>query len=444
MGDENQIVVNAQNNRNVFLLESLRPKEDPPDIYILEDEFGNSRKNRDLRFHLSVAVFLVCVILCATAVHWITKENIKHVRIDINEFEDVKLKELISLSFNIENKLKKARIELDQINAEYLEEEEEIEAEHARLRESILATGYSKKERDSLLAELEERGKKEMDEIRRAHHEVVREKTAELESLRADADSQKKHISKVSDKAAVAQSGEKALHKIRMDNLHDHYEKNTREMKKTHREEKKQLIMKYNPVFEDKKLLSILREPAERHDAPKDITPGNEAYILTESAANPDELKAFRKNADGQMAILSRLKKIPFRNSMQRSVLHLESFHHANRNFSDKITEKLIQSSKKKDNRIQRYEYFMQELLALDAENGFVIDPRDENRITVFMDKALTIDEGDEGLIFRKDDEFIASVLFFEEAGIILARPDRIAEGKIIRAFDKILLNKVK
>jgi hypothetical protein len=70
-----------------------------------------------------------------------------------------------------------------------------------------------------------------------------------------------------------------------------------------------------------------------------------------------------------------------------------------------------------------------------------VLDPRNPDSVAVYVDRIREVQEGTTGLVFRRDDELIARIRF-EEAGerTATARVVRLADGKELRPFDKVLI----
>jgi hypothetical protein len=76
------------------------------------------------------------------------------------------------------------------------------------------------------------------------------------------------------------------------------------------------------------------------------------------------------------------------------------------------------------------------------AENGFIVDARNKQRIAIFVNPSYTVANGDLGLVFRQDDEFIGTIRFAVVNGAVSAQQIEISANKAIQPFDKFLIKR--
>jgi hypothetical protein len=80
-------------------------------------------------------------------------------------------------------------------------------------------------------------------------------------------------------------------------------------------------------------------------------------------------------------------------------------------------------------------------LVADSRENGYILDPRDPENIIVFIDKIHAVNDGDQGYVFRREDELIGIIRFSVTPREITASLVEIsAPEETIAPFDKILI----
>ena len=89
---------------------------------------------------------------------------------------------------------------------------------------------------------------------------------------------------------------------------------------------------------------------------------------------------------------------------------------------------------------VSHFKLAMDHYVAISNENGFVIDPTDPENIVVYIDSIHTIEDGDEGFVFRADDQYVAKIIFHVGPQSILAKAAEVTEGMSIDPFDKILI----
>ncbi|MCL6590643.1 MAG: hypothetical protein K6U80_11865 [Firmicutes bacterium] len=90
---------------------------------------------------------------------------------------------------------------------------------------------------------------------------------------------------------------------------------------------------------------------------------------------------------------------------------------------------------------LSNYQYAMNSLAAEKRENGYVIDPRDRNRIMVFIYTIYPVKKGDIAFIFKEEPNSpIAKIQLTPEGDQITARIIEAYSDVKIKPFDKILL----
>ena len=116
------------------------------DLYDLEKEFSATKKNKNYLVIITILVFLIVFVGTAYAVTRYIQESGRIVPIEIKDFEDVNLKDILDVAKNYEQKLERARKELKALNAEYEASVNDVKSE--RERESLIVKESSKSDEE--------------------------------------------------------------------------------------------------------------------------------------------------------------------------------------------------------------------------------------------------------------------------------------------------------
>ena len=545
MGADNKINKDLQDLQDVkdeFLSHDLNLNQDKDKIYSLEEEFVKSKKNRHFTFILLVSSFLLIVILIVVTSHIIMKDKERNFDIKITEFEDLKMKELVYSVGDDNNQLQKAKIELEELKVEHKIKKDELDDEYKRLEEEILAIVFSESKRNEKIQQLNDKKKNQLAQLEIPFQQFQQEKTDEIKIIESRIASNQKQFGSATRKDWDFDNPEQTLYELKLKKIRADYEEKIITMRKKHQQEKQDLILKYNPIFQDNKLQAIVNKPAKLVSNPVTFFSTNQDYISNSQLFSKNTIARLKSQSENLSTLISRLQKIPFHNSSLRSVIHLEALMnelHAeyntlinqiissynpiytdeklleitNKPLADKISlqaisnnnmefllkkklkvnteiDTIVQSAnsisllinrmkklpfynsselsmehliglsnlvwKSYDNivsnlknvitdsklDIEQFNYFLGHLTRINAENGYILDPRNPQQISIFIDPAFEINEGDNGIIFRKDDQFIAAIRFVKINDKMKAELVNLISDKNIQPFDKILINK--
>jgi hypothetical protein len=218
-------------------------------------------------------------------------------------------------------------------------------------------------------------------------------------------------------------------------------------IRRTHRNEIAELILRYNPVFDSGEIMGVLAEPPPG-DALREFTPAPYRDLLSAADANASDIYAGITREIRDLSVVFRqLRDVPYENAVPAALSHLEHrtaeltrrYEQLWQGLVDAVDER-NQTISSREELISRYHHALTELTRDNRENGYVLDARDTDNILVFLDRVRDVPDGTLGYVFRRDDELIGIIRFHTEDNTVLASLVETSPDARIRPFDRILL----
>jgi G3E family GTPase len=440
MGNDKQIKDSLERSKAVFLPEIIENPEGKPVLYNLESEYAKTRKNTPFLLYLFVAGFVVLIIVVSMVIISVKQRLNRPAEIGITEFEDVKLKELIDSSRKNEDKVDQIRREVSLLEEEYNEKIEKINQEFDRLREDIMAQEMNETDKNSKMTSLSNDKNKKLKTAENEYVAKRREKEGEISTMEMKLKSIGSSMTDSAKKYKDILGGEGKLHKMEIQNLKNTYEKKLRDQREADRRERESLVLLYNPMFKEKNLTDILQKTVPDVKEKNQYFAGIDDELAVEKAATKEQIAKMVEDIKKKNALNERLKQIPYKNSVQRSLLHSDSLAKQIFNGYDTILQKMAGTVQGKNLNIKYYNYAFDYMTKSQQESGYILDPRDKTRVGIFINRVNKPRNGDMAFIFRTDDEYIATIKLKQYQGVLVGEVVDLAPRKEIRPFDKLML----
>ena len=436
MGNDNQIRDLLEKTKSVFLPEAIQNPDGKPKLYSLDVEFAKSKKNKPFLLYLFVSGFVVLIVVISIImISYIQNKN-KKITLDFNEFEDVKLKELIESSRSHENKIEQIQREMSDLEADYQENLDRINKEYERLREELNMRDLSADEKNSQMSTIE---KNKARKAKKAEEEYVAKRAAKeteiseiKKKMRSAGLSTAKNLEDIF-------GGEGKLQNLQMRKVASEYDRRLKEEREANKKDQEELILLYNPIFKEKYVLEVIQKPVPEVKGKDKYFTSIDDDIAVENAATKEQIYRLSDDMKKELAITGRLKQIPYKNSVQRSVFHADSLAKQIFNSYDSIMQKLVESIQGKNQSLGYYSYAFEYMTKTQQENGYILDARDPKKIGVFLSRYHSVKPGDIAFVFRSDDEYIAKIKFRKYRGLTVGELVESVEGREIRPFDKLM-----
>ncbi|GEM_PF-879459 len=179
----------------LFLREGIDIEEEETEVYDIQKEFAEIKKNRSTPVHTTIASF-TAILLGATV--WLTygiQKDIDRTTVGIADFRDINLQELIDA-------LRAAKGELDKIDDKISLMRRGMEMEIERIRQEnaleikkVEQSGLSQAKKRQLLKMLREEQDRKIRESRKSYDIRVKEKEREAEAARRNLEAYRKQVS---------------------------------------------------------------------------------------------------------------------------------------------------------------------------------------------------------------------------------------------------------
>lgn len=477
MDNEQQVSTELTRTKEVFLRESPGMSSGPPKLYSVEEEFEKTKRNRSKVVPIVVLAFVVIFGLASTAVTLVIQRSTRQVPIDIDEFNDINLTEILDRQKKNENAFQAAQRQLGVLISEMESRIDAITSEANGAVEIVQNDNISdnlKTSRTNLIRSDEAR---EISAVRREFEPLIEAKEAEIAEIQAEIDAYDSRQIELAKQNEERLSNQQKLFQIEQEELTDYYENRIDELeiaraqerrdlvnqkdelvallRRNHANEIRALILRYNPVFEDTRLLSVLNKRIPDIEGGIGDLPAYRATLDAEGVLSRNRFDQIRTRISDLDVLLTGVEQIPYENSIPQTLSQIRSTNRAliaeYEGFWNRLTTVVDAKNEEitglettvaaRENTISRMEYAVDTRVDIDRENGFVLDPRDPEDMLVRINPDLPVREGDLGYVFRNVDEFIGTVRFvrfpegFRAALVSLEDSD-----KPVEPFDKILI----
>ncbi|OHD57394.1 MAG: hypothetical protein A2Y33_07885 [Spirochaetes bacterium GWF1_51_8] len=441
----NQIINQAKSN---FLRGEVVDTTREVIEYSLEKEFSKSKKNKRVLIVWAIIFFLVLLAGASFFTVQIIQQRQTNVQVDITEFEDLKLTELLKNSSSEKSRMKFLEQDIKQLKFQKDLELSQIYSETDQLIEIAKQKGMSPAETEAEIAALKKQGQAKAYSAESKYDSKIAMKQEEVDDI-------KQNLSTMKDAPGAASSGEEAAYseyekifEIRLEKTKLYYEQKIKEMnkqhltdiskiQKLHKELIRVLILKYNPVIKEDNVKSLLVAKG----APAGTSPEYNMLLGKENVLTKDEFDSLKKKAANFITIYTRIAAVPYTNTVPAALLSMKYYFDGTLKDYDMLWSKLLKTVEKKNKLIDTYEYAFEYFTKIGRESGYILDPRDSKKIVVYINKAYPIKKGDTAIVFRNDDEYIGKIKLDPQADAVIAEIIELAEGEQILPLDRILVN---
>lgn len=405
-------------SKNTFLKDVSKFLDEKPRVYNLDEKFAETRKNKSVRLYFWVIGFLVSIICITLILTTIKEYKSRQVTFKISEFESVNLSELLSTVKKSEKKLEQAKKDISELKLKQQEEMQNIKAKYAREREKVLKKDLSSSEEKKRIKQLKNKEKREIANIKAKYKRRIKGKRGDIYKAQNEINQYDKKLQDATRKAEEMVNNYKRLHKLKM------------------AEQRRNLIVKYNPYFYSpglKKILANRLAPTSKYS----FTLKNfEPDIARKKVYSEIEFNSIRQDVKNQALIIKRLRRVPYENSVAPSLVHLDSLSKNIVNNYEELWSRLA----KRSLLINNYQYAFAHLAEIQAENGYIIDPRNSNNVKLYLKQSLEVRTGMTCLVFRTDDEFIGKIKLVRTRSGLHGEIISLEKDKKMNPFDKILI----
>jgi hypothetical protein len=474
MVDDNEIRSLIRRESESFLDKALKQvKLQQGTTYDFETEFRKTKKNRSI---IVLAATLGTIAVLGGAAFGVTRiiqAQTAATPVDVRAFEDLNLKDLLDTAKRNEREREDIKQEITKLEYELKQALETADRDYAAQVETIKAGDFDaateKAKLAAALSDYEARKKK----IRADNAAAIAKKNAQLAAIQEKIDKYDRRLMDQAQKQKELLDNAQRLYDMEKKKQTDYYEGRIAEIQRDRDRDiaslKKQrddlvktttntLIAKYNPTFTDTRSDSLLGGwKAPKASEQKAIPPYLEKGGFVEAGGTE---KLDRSLSDLRY-IAGKMKAVPYINSVPPALSRMES--EALSSIAE-YRESLVAASTGLQGRdkkiaeleaavaalegkatglqaiIDRYSWAVSTHAQDNREGGYVLDPRNPEKMPVAVNPTVAVQAGTKGYIVRGE-KVVASIEFGGTAASPTARITEIEQGEALRPFDVILVD---
>ena len=477
----------VEQSKMLFLRQIIDEFREKQEQYSLEEEFAKTKQNRTLLVPLTILAIVLLFMGAMIGVTWYIQQSSQDIRISIEEFEDVNLREVLDGAQRIQNQIDNARRELQTAISERDSSIQSVREDAQRQINLLANQEITTAQRNARAQTIEANAEEEITSIREEYAAEIQEiesRIAGLEDQMAQYDS--RQLEQAREQEEILNNQQRVF-ELRMEELRQEYEERIQNLtsnyenriaeleqyqaefertirqrhaneiarlREQHSQQVRDLILRFNPQIQEESLLNLMNR-----DFPPEIRSrsGIEPYralLGEEGAVSRRQYRNLAQNVDEFARIVNRLQDVPYVNSVPLALDQLEFRNLEIIDRYESIWRSLAQSVISRDAIIEAREstisgleadideflYALDSLTRENRENGYILDPRRPGKIVVYIDRIRDVADGTQGYVFREDDEYIATIEFSVSDREVSASVIEIAEGKELQPFDKVLI----
>ncbi len=447
-------------SRSLFLHDverQLTKKE----LYSLDEEFARTRRNRSPFVWLSVLIFVSVMVVVAIVVTSEIQRHSQEVPVNISAFADVNLRDLLDRAKQLELQMQNARRNLSDLQsaeAARIQDARSNANQQIQVVEAELLSPDQKKEKEAVIRQV---FAGHVAAIRASFAPRIDEANKSIADIQKQLDHYDTRQVEEARKQEAILNNQQRIFDMQMNKTVGYYEDHIRQLtdqftsqlqstkynndqlvdalKRSHAAEVATLIATYNPTFTSPEITSILSRPITAARVAPDSFSG---VVVAHGIADGGGLSALKTRVQEFETVLTRLQRIPYKNSVPAALDTLQGLSRAIVSNYQQMANGLASTVTDESRLIGAYDYALSSLINNSRENGYIIDARDTSKIVVFIAPIYTVRDGESAFVFRKDDEPIGTISLHLTSGGVEGTLVSLAKSAVpMEPFDKILLD---
>lgn len=451
MDYDDKIRTELQKSRSIFLQDDDFLHGDKPQVYSLEDEFGKTRRNKNPLYYLAVGGFIIGLIAVTVLVTRLVDRSSENIEVNITEFEDVQLKEILNEAKTAEFQLNIANRDLRSLQSDRDMKVNELRDQFAKEKSLVLVQEISSLEKTNQIKALDAQLTKKIREVMDSYNARISSKQEQIVKLREqmtnydpvlvqNARRQEGVIDNSQQLVDMELNRQKTYYESRIREIRENYERQLRTQQEYNRKLVDAVTLKYNPRFTESNLNNILNRSVSSYSIDSALRPFR-PEIAAEEAFSRTLFDSIRAVHSDYYSLFNRVSLVPYTNSIAPSLRQLGYLYYLTVTGYEQAWNSIADAVTRKNSRLARYDYALSQLSRDRRENGFILDARSTRDILIYIDPVYQFKDGTEALVFRNDLEYIARIRLYNEREGARAELVELIDTNRIRSFDKILLD---
>jgi hypothetical protein len=463
MGDDNEITDLVRRESATFLDEARRATKAGGRVYNLDDEFVKTKRNRSF-FVAGVTIATIVVLsIVALTVTEIIRRKTANAPVDVKPFAELNLKDILDTAKRNESELEQARLELSGVQGQIGSEIDSIDKDYQGSVAAIKARGLPKAEENRRLAAASNEADRKKRAVRARYADELELKRARVGETQERVDSYDRRLSDQNRAQQDMLDNQSRLFGIEKKKLAEAYEgrianleaarqRDAETMKRQREEITASLTDRFNPIFDDERSKSLLvgwKEPPS-YDVPADFP----TSLMADSVLDEKAISDLESSYNDYLHLSTELRGVSYVNSVPGTLARMENelrsatlaYRAALAKAGGALEERdakiaaLEARAKAAEGALERYKWATSQYVLENREGGYIIDPRDPEKILVAINPAIPVSAESQGFIIRSGDRAIATIRFYVESAQLRARVVSILPGETIKPFDAVVV----
>ncbi len=432
MGNENKMKEVSISDIN-FLPEEIKDVDAIKEFYSLEEEFSKTKKNKNVGLYLLILSFFTIVIGSTYLFTQFIQNQNRNVEINITEFEDLRLKEVIDSARSHENNLDLLQIRLEILKVNHKKYLLDIKQKYYKKKIDVLSRDLSTKNTDRALARLKATEKKELAALDVKYATKISEKEKEINEVKEELEIKKEMEQKG---ASTVISNIDRLNKLKMEKLKKSNDSGVIILREYYDKYVNYLVSLYNPKFKSKQITSIIKTKTNDRNLAKAFHP----IYNQENIINYKDYQTLRIKSQNNHRLMNRLLRIPYTNSVTPALKRINATTHAIESDYENLLRQFTRTTIWKNQLIHEYQQALDFLLEHKKENGYIVNADNPQSILIHLNRLYRLEKLTTAMIIGQNDEYIGRIEFIQSNKNLRAKMIDLAHNKTIQPFDKILL----
>jgi hypothetical protein len=439
MGNENEIKKDVVQGQSLFLPEEIHDQEGVAKVYVLEEEYARTKKNKNYKLYLFILLFIGVVLGGVLLFKLYRDWRDRIINVDITEFEDLRLREIIDSARKRGSNIDVLRIEMEMLEVDMLGEILKVRKDVYAREAALLSRGLSEDEIDRQVSALRSDEEARIKKVRTSYRAQIRRKKSEIRALEEARAKEEKELAAKGAETKITNADR--LYGLQMKRLKDKQDTGIEALKRYYDGYVDYVTLRYNPVLDAQPVSGIIGAKNEaslvRGGPLREYNP-----LLGECGFSGDDFGVLRKRISDEIIVLKRLMRVPYRNSIPPALKALDGLSGSIVRDYENLWANLAQTLQARNQLLKKYDYLFDFVLNAKKENGLVLDPRDTGAILVRMNRALKIEEGQAASVYNGD-RYVGKVrLYRDPQGNFRAKVVSLAgKNAVIQPTNRVMLD---
>ena len=361
MGDDGKVTRESTDlvaqTKLEFLREVIQDFKRRQSRYDLGHEFAKTKKNRSPLVPIMIVGMIVLFAAGAIGVTAYINQTQGNIQVDIGDFEDVNLRELLDQAQQLEQEMQAAQRRLNALTTERDNRIESIQESAERDIELLGARNLSQAEVNRQAEQIRNQAEQQVAEVREEYSDQITEAEAQIEDIQdrmAQYDSRQLEQAREQERILNNQT---RLHEIELENQAEEYEEQIQELtenyesriaeletfaqnleanlrqshaeeiarlEQEHAREIADLIALYNPTFTSDEIVALINAPSDLQAIEGAQLVAFDSALAAEGVISREGYESLANRLSEYMTLVERLRQIPYENSIPPTISQLE------------------------------------------------------------------------------------------------------------------------